>query len=394
MNPLEHLLQLPADEKARLGILHTPAEIRQQPSSWRRAVRLLREQRGEAASFLERHGLAHRRPNILLLAGAGSSEFVGISVAPLLRRRLGRQVLPVATTQLVTHAAEFLIPGYDYLMVSFARSGNSPESSAAFRSVRQEVPALPHVIVTCNADGELARLGRTDPHSLCLVLPEETNDRSLVMTSSFSTMALVGCALAYLNQLDALEEMLAVLETAVESIFHEYAELLAEFAGIPFERACFLGSGSLQGAMKESALKMQEMTDGRVVAQSASYLGLRHGPQVFVDGSCAVVASLAGRERVQRYELDLLRELREKEQGCATLVIGCSGVERAADWASHIIDLKVEPRALPDEFRILSDVVVGQLLGMFKSLELGLRPDNPSTSGIINRVVQGVVIYE
>ncbi len=394
MNPLAHLLQLSPDEKARLGVQHTPTEIHQQPASWRRALRMLRRRRDEIAAFLRQHGLTGDRRSILVLTGAGSSEFVGISVAPLLRRRLGRHVIPVASTQLVTHAEETLIPGYDYLLISFARSGNSPESTAALRSARQEVSTLPHIVVTCNADGELARLARTAPDTLCLVLPEETNDRSLVMTSSFSTMALTASALAYIDQLDELEEILGVLETAVDGIFHRYAERLADFARIPFERACFLGSGSLLGAMTESGLKMQEMTDGRVVTQAASYLGLRHGPQVFVDGRCAVVASLSGRQRVRRYELDLLRELREKEQGCATLVIGCAGVAAAAEWASHVIDLGVDSAELPDEFRVMSDVVVGQLLGTFKSLELGLQPDNPSTSGIINRVVQGVVIYE
>jgi len=39
------------------------------------------------------------------------------------------------------------------------------------------------------------------------------------------------------------------------------------------------------------------------------------------------------------------------------------------------------------------DVTVGQTLGLFKSLAFGLKPDNPSVKGVINRVVKGVKIY-
>ena len=38
--------------------------------------------------------------------------------------------------------------------------------------------------------------------------------------------------------------------------------------------------------------------------------------------------------------------------------------------------------------------MVGQIMGYYKSLQLGLNPDNPSISGAISRVVQGVKIYE
>lgn len=393
MNPLQHLLQLSAEEKERLGVVHTPAEIRQQPAIWKQALGMLREHQPELRRFLDPGGGKKQSPGTLLLAGAGSSEFVGNAVAPLLRRRLQRQVLSAPTTSLVTHAENWLIPDGDCILVSFARSGNSPESVAALHSVRRVQPGVRHLVITCNPEGELARVAGSDPQAYCLQLPEATNDRSLVMTSSFSTMALVAMGLGFLAELPRFEEIGESLAAAGERVFAQSAGLLEEFARLPFRRVCYLGSGCLAGLMQECSLKMQEMTDGRIVAQSTSYLGLRHGPQVFVSQDCAVVASLSGAERVRRYELDLLRELQEKRQGCAILAICAGSREEARDLATHVVQLGMKPDSAPDCFRVVSDVLVGQLLGTFKSLDLGLRPDAPSASGVINRVVEGVVIY-
>jgi D-galactosamine 6-phosphate deaminase/isomerase len=41
----------------------------------------------------------------------------------------------------------------------------------------------------------------------------------------------------------------------------------------------------------------------------------------------------------------------------------------------------------------LIDVIVAQLLGFFRCLREGLRPDSPSESGIINRVVQSFTLH-
>ncbi|MEM1543903.1 MAG: hypothetical protein QW795_04390, partial [Candidatus Bathyarchaeia archaeon] len=64
-------------------------------------------------------------------------------------------------------------------------------------------------------------------------------------------------------------------------------------------------------------------------------------------------------------------------------------------YADHVIDISDDGRCwIPDYCRPLVDVIFGQLLGLFKSLNLGLKPDNPSDRGIITRVVRGVKIYD
>lgn len=394
MNKFEKLLALSQDEKIRIGVQYTPGEIAQQPLMWRKALALLKNRREELRAFLAAHGMYGEHESVVILTGAGSSEFAGAAVCNLLRKRLHREVISMPTTHLVTHAKETLVPGHSYVVISFARSGNSPESLATYKAISKHHPEAAHIVITCNKDGKLAKYAEKDGRSCCIILPDETNDRSLVMTSSYSTMAFTAAGLAFLDTLDELEHICQLLCQGAKRIVDDYGDLIADFAALPFSRACFLGSDTLWGTMEECQLKLQEMTGGRVSARFDSFLGLRHGPQVYVNDSCAVIAALASKPEVRRYEMDLLRELKQKNQGCGTLVICDKADYELRELATHIIELYPDGTPVPDEFRIMTDVMVGQILGTFKSIDVGLKPDNPSASGMINRVVQGVVIYE
>jgi tagatose-6-phosphate ketose/aldose isomerase len=121
-----------------------------------------------------------------------------------------------------------------------------------------------------------------------------------------------------------------------------------------------------------------------------SFVGLRHGPQVFINKSTAVIAALSSDPYVQPYELDMLRELKTKNQGMATLAICTKATPELSTLATSIVSPGIP---LDDNFRILTDTLIGQLLGTFACLRCGLKPDNPSTAGTITRVVQGVTIY-
>jgi len=141
------------------------------------------------------------------------------------------------------------------------------------------------------------------------------------------------------------------------------------------------------------------------VTQSESYLGLRHGPQVFVNADCLVVAFVSTDPFARAYELDLLKELRRKKQGKFVLAV----CDRDADGSlAATVDevFETDPDQLvstmaqslglvpgeSDHFLALANLAVGQVLATVASLEAGLRPDSPSVTGIIHRVVQGVTI--
>lgn len=393
MNAFEQLLNLPAAGRRERGCEHTAMEIAQQPAMWSATAKLVRERGRELRQFLSATE-DHAGPEpVLILSGAGTSEFIGNAVVNSLRTGLRREVISVPTTHLVTHAAATIVPGHPYLLVSFARSGNSPESIAACECVKRLCPDVRQLVITCNRDGALAKAARADGNALCLELPEPTNDRSLVMTSSFSSMAFAATGLTLLDTPQALPRLAADLGTAADRILHEYGDLLHDMAERPFDRACFLGSNSLCGTMQECHLKMQEMTEGRVACRFDSYLGLRHGPQVFVNDSCIVMAALATDPAARRYEMDLLRELHAKGQGTGLLVVCDRAAPELRALTDAIIELFPAGAAVDDRYRVMTDVVAGQVLAMFTCLKLGLAPDNPSTVGTINRVVQGVTIY-
>ena len=207
-------------------------------------------------------------------------------------------------------------------------------------------------------------------------------------------MAMVAASLPWLDKEDFLKDTCRKLGEGAQRVFSEYGDMLAEFGTKPFERACYLGSNTLFGTMEECQLKMQEMTDGQVTAKFESFLGLRHGPQVFVDDTCVVIASLSSAPSVRRYEMDMLRELNQKNQGMATLVVCDRADQEIRAMTDYVVELFPDGQAVEDQFRIMTDVTVGQILGTFKSMDLGLKPDCPSASGVINRVVQGVTIYD
>lgn len=393
MNTFEKLLELPKDQKEKLGVLYTPAEIAQQPRMWRKAVDVLRKQRQEISEFLALCGLTGEKDAHLILTGAGTSGYIGDSVQCALRKSLQRQVNSIHTTDLVTHASSAVIPGRSTVVINFARSGNSPESEAAYKLVKKCSPGIKQIAITCDPEGTLGRLARQDPDALCIILPEETLDQSLAMTSSFSTMALTALGLAYLDNLDELEEIANKLASAGELIVKKYGDLLHDFATLPFTRACYLGSGTLHGTMQECQLKMLEMTEGQVACKFDTYLGFRHGPQVFANADCVIIAALAANPKVRQYEIDLLKEIQQKEQGMAVLIICDRADEELSKLGSHIIELFSQGDPVNDEFRIMTDVMVGQIIASFASLDRNRKPDNPSESGTITRVVQGVVIY-
>ncbi len=391
MNAFTRLLALPEPARERRGIRYTAAEIGRQPDVWPAVAEVLLQQRRALQRFLEEAGFTGDRQTSLILAGAGSSEYIGNAVWPALRRRLAREVLSYPTTHLVTHPQAAFLPGRSYGIVSFSRSGESPESLAAWHAARRLAPEVRHLVITCDAAGSLARLAAGDPRSFCLVLPPQTNDRSLVMTSAFTSMALAAFGIALLDTPERLTALASTLSAAAGRVLGEYGDLLKSVADRPFDRACFLGSGTLYGAAQEAALKMTELNAGKVAAIFNSFLGIRHGPQVFIGPKCLVVACLASDERVRRYELDLLRELRAKKQGLLVLGICAQAEEAMRGLCDELIELA---GPVEDDYRVITDIVACQVLALFKSLRNRLRPDNPSAEGIIHRVVQGVTIYE
>jgi len=382
------LVERPEADQRRLGYYHTLREIAQQPLTWLATARLMVERRSE----IDARFAGDPRPQRVLLTGSGSSFYAAECVALPLQAALGVPAQAIPAGLLLTHAETLLPKDRRGVLVSFARSGDSPESSGALDTLLDGGFDCQHVIITCNREGRLATGYRQRAEVLPIVLDDRTNDRSLVMTSSFTNMVLAGRILGRLASPGVYEDTAARLSALARDVLTRHLDALARAARSEFRSALYLGTGSRFGSAREAALKMLEMSAGRVTCSASSFLELRHGPMSAVHDDTLIVAFLASDPRTRAYEVDLLEELDRKRLGARKVVVG--GDIPATLLSSD--DVAVEcagATSLEDDDLPVVDVVAGQVLACFRCLHLGLRPDAPSPGGIINRVVGSFTIH-
>ena len=381
----EELLARTPDEQHRLGYFHTLREICQQPATWTQTCSLMMS----CAPILKQSldGIAS-----LILTGSGSSEYAGDCVRLVLQNELRVTTQAIGGGILLTDGSKALPVGRPAMMVSLARSGDSPESVGALSAVLALEPEIRHLVLTCNEAGSLAKTYEAHPGVHVITTADGTNDQSLVMTSSFTNLALAARFLGLIKHPETYRTICERLSKIASELLNTHFDTLARVASVRFLRAVFLGTGSRFGAAREAALKMLEMTAGRVTTLCETYLGLRHGPMSYVDKDTLVVCFLSSDPTIRAYEADLLRELDQKELGRLKLIIG----EDVPKEVQRPNDVVIECRGLRevgDQNAPVIDVVVGQLLGFFRCLNEGLRPDSPSEDGIINRVVQSFTLH-
>lgn len=371
----------------RAGGLWTAREIAQQPASWGRTHLLVQQQAHVIRSFLE--PLRARSNLRIILTGAGSSAFIGECLAPLLLARLGGRVEAIATTDLLSGPHLYFQEAVPTLLVSFGRSGNSPESMAVAELAGRLLKECYQLVITCNEQGALACSFRERQRSLLLVLPPETLDKSFVMTSSFTSMMLAAW-LAFCSE-DTGARAVPVICAAGASVLEKTSLTLRELAKHHYSRVVYLGSNMFRGLAREAALKLLELTDGAVVAAFDSSLGFRHGPKTIVSGDTLIFLFLSNDPYTRRYDLDLLQELRR--DGIAARVAAVTA--RLGDAASISDHIYVQSADRASDAELLFPYsICGQLYAFHRALELGNRPDEPSRSGTVNRVVRGVTVYE
>lgn len=358
----------------------TRREILQQPATLRATQALLRDQQAAITAFI---APLLAKPDLrIMLCGAGTSAFIGECLAPWLSARLGRPVEAVATTDIVSAPALYLDATRPTLMVSFGRSGSSPESIAAVGLADARIAEIHHLVITCNADGALARRPSNSGH--VVVLPEATHDRAFAMTSSFSAMMLA--ALSILTGIEAMDARADAIAGSVDAILAKADTAAAALAARDFERVVYLGSGPFQGLAREAALKLLELTDGAIATLFDSTLGFRHGPKTFVTARTLVVVFVSADPLTRLYDLDMIAELRA--DGRCGAVLAISAHEDGGE--TLLVD---DAEGLADAELLFPYIVPAQLFGLHCSLRLGRTPDQPNASGTVNRVVQGVRIH-
>ena len=388
------MFNLTSDHINEMNAVHTTREIHQQPAVWKELVSSFFEQQETFKGFLE--SIYNKHDNIrVILTGAGTSAFVGDTLVPELARQNQKNIQfeSIPTTDIVSNPTEYLFKDTPTILVSFARSGNSPESVATVSLGQEIVDHFYQVVITCNKDGQLVKNIQGDRNSITMLMPERANDQSLAMTSSFTSMIIAAYAL-FTEDVFTKGVAKQVIMTA-EQLIESLGDNIDDVLGFNFERIVYLGSGLLAQLSHEAALKMLELSGGQVVAIHESSLGFRHGPKSILNDQSLVVLFMSQDAYTRKYDLDILRELAAAESGMKIVVLTETKdeeVEKLADWQ---IPVNSGKGSLSNDFHLaLLYIVFAQALALKKSIQLGITPDNPSPDGAISRVVKGVTIYE
>lgn len=365
----------------------TEAEIRQQPACWTRSLNNIEKNRATLDSFLAPK--LCKKDLRIILTGAGTSAFIGDIIAPWLSHHTGQNITAVPTTDLVTNPADYLSAAYPLLLVSFARSGNSPESVAAVELANLFVPECYHLLITCNEEGSLYQNALDADNAFALLMPAETHDRGFAMTSSITTM-MASCLAVFVPEI-INSQTFSDVASRCQSILASLGDFrCGVFGNAPWKRIVYLGSGGLQGVARESALKVLELTAGKLAAFYDSPTGFRHGPKSLVDNETLVVVFVSSHPYTRQYDLDLLSELRRDGQAVRVVAIAAESDE-VIEAGPHI--LLPPSRAFIDIELAFCFLMYAQVFALTQSISVGNTPDTPSASGAVNRVVQGVVIH-
>ncbi|MCR8967600.1 SIS domain-containing protein [Streptococcus zalophi] len=388
------MFQYNEDQLEKIGAKITTKEIKQQPELWQEAFGLFKERQEKITTFLDKVKAASPNKRVkVIFTGAGTSQYVGDTALPFLKHHGDRSRFifeSVGTTDLVSVPYEHLFEDETLLLVSFARSGNSPESVAAVQLANQLVPSVFHLTITCAKEGQLAKNAEGDDKNLLLLMPELSNDAGFAMTGSFSSMLLT--TLLTFDTKHSLAEKETFVNYLAE-ITHDVLDredIIKAIVDLDFDRIVYLGSGSLSGLTREAQLKILELTAGKIATMFDSSMGFRHGPKSFVNEKTLLIDFIHNNPYTRQYDIDLIEEVYDDQIALKTLAVGQKG---DLTFSGDTFELKSDV-ILPDAYLSLADVFVAQMISLMTAVKVKNTPDTPSKTGTVNRVVKGVIIHE
>jgi len=377
------------DKINALGATYTATEIKQQPKLWLETYNIVKENEETIKDFFKRRLKSNTR---IILTGAGTSDYVGDTAYLHLAKTLNLRVEAIATTDLVSNPYEFIEEDTPTILVSYARSGNSPESVGAYDIFQENIKDISQLVITCNKDGELAKKARDCNNNLCLLMPELSNDKSFAMTSSFSCMLLATLLSFDIENIDKNKKYVDIVVNQGNEILENKWQDVKELVDYDAERIVYLGSGILKGLCQEMALKNLELTSGKKVTVCESVLGFRHGPKSIINDNTLVIFMNSTNKYTNLYDIDLIKEISGDSGDHKLAVISYRKNEELNGLCNKYIE--IDGQAIPEVFTVFNYMLFGQMFGLFSSLKLGISPDNPRPDGTVNRVVKGVIIHK
>ena len=385
------MLDYTKEELLELGAEITTREIYQQPDVWKEAFEAYQEKREEITAFLQDIAAKHDYIKVIL-TGAGTSAYVGDTLVPYFKEVYDERKWnfnAIATTDIVANPQTYLKKEVPTVLVSFARSGNSPESVATVDLAKALVDELYQVTITCAAEGKLALQAHGDDRNLLLLQPAASNDAGFAMTSSFTSMMLTALLVFDPEEFSVKSKRFEVLSNLSRKVLDNAADV-KELVDLEFNRVIYLGAGPFFGLAHEAQLKILELTAGQVATMYESPVGFRHGPKSLINEDTVVLVFGTTTDYTRKYDLDLVREVAGDQIARRVVLLsdqafGLENVKEVALGCGGVLN---------DVYRVFPYIVYGQLFALLTSLKVGNRPDTPSPTGTVNRVVQGVIIHE
>ena len=379
-------------ELEKMGAKITTREIEQQPELWQQTWSIYQNNKSKIIDFLSQINQKWGKVRVIF-TGAGTSAYVGNTIMPYLQKHGDRKKYDfeaIDTTKIVSTPEDYLAKDTPTILVSFARSGNSPESVATVELAKKLVKNLYQIAITCAPEGHLAQDLEGDPTGLVLLMPEKSLDQGFAMTGSFSCMSLMALLVFDTLSDEKKEHIVSQIAQMGKSVIEREDEIQS-LVDIDFNRITYIGSGSLGGLAEETRLKILELTAGEVAALFDTSMGLRHGPKSFLDKKTIVFDFVSNNTYTRQYDLDILNEIRDDQ--IVPLVMAVGQEKQGQDFSGESF-MFAEKELLPDAYLALPDVMFGQTIALLTSIKVNNKPDTPSPTGTVNRVVKGVTIHE
>lgn len=374
-----------------LGAYWTTKEIFQQPETWLKTFQQVKNEKNEIKALIDK--VITNDDYDIILTGAGTSEFVGNSIFPYLAPLNKFKVKSYGTTDIVACPEDYLSRTKPTLLISFGRSGNSPESVAAVECANTVCENIYHLFVTCNHEGALSKFAEGKDNCYAINLTPETHDQSFAMTSSYSNMYLATVLSFLIDELDEIEPTIKEIAANAAKFHAESFEKLEKIVDeFDFDRIVYLGSNCLKGVSQESALKCCELTAGAVMTTFDTTMGFRHGPKSVICPGSFDIIYLSDDPYTRQYDVDIVKEMSPERNGNKLLVVSSYDDPEVAKLADYFISFDNKNR-YNNVFLGLEYINVAQIIAVLKSIKMGVKPDTPCPSGTVNRVVKGVIIY-
>lgn len=373
---------------------NTAKEILQQPKLWKETLEIFRNSEKPLKEYFKKIGFGKEFD--VVFTGAGTSEYVGNILEPLLNKNETGEFKSIATTDILNNPLNYMKKNKKTLVVSFARSGDSPESAGVIDIADKIIDEVYHLFITCNKEGALAKRAEGNKKIFLLLMPEESNDKGFAMINSFSCMLLAGILSFSKDNSEVIDEMGEIISIAEKELNEKYPEI-KKLAEEDHKRIVVLGSGLLKGLAEELSLKIMELSAGKVVSVSNTTLGFRHGPKAIVNEETIVFELVNQDEYAMKYDEGLLEEMSEDKSADKLIAYNISNNNSIEESTYKVIKPdetdrgKIRNKELASLFIYL---IYGQTYAFFKSQYLGNTTDNPFPSGEVNRVVKKFKVHE